>query len=61
MADAEAAAFRAKFAAERAWREALRLTTARADREFLCRRLAACWPEGGEAEQRCGGDSVHVK
>lgn len=48
-------------AAERAWREALRLTTARADREFLCRRLAACWPEGGEAEQRCGGDSVHVK
>jgi RNA polymerase sigma-70 factor (ECF subfamily) len=27
-------------AAERAWREALRLTTARADREFLLRRLA---------------------
>jgi RNA polymerase sigma-70 factor (ECF subfamily) len=35
-------------AAERAWQEALRLTTARADREFLCRRLAACRPEGGE-------------
>jgi RNA polymerase sigma-70 factor (ECF subfamily) len=35
-------------AAERAWREALRLTTARADREFLRRRLAACRPEGGE-------------
>ena len=29
-------------AAERAWREALRLTTARADREFLRRRLAVC-------------------
>jgi predicted RNA polymerase sigma factor len=35
-------------AAERAWREALRLTTARADREFLHRRLAACRPDGGE-------------
>jgi RNA polymerase sigma-70 factor (ECF subfamily) len=31
-------------AAERAWQEALRLTTARADREFLRRRLAACRP-----------------
>ena len=36
-------------AAERAWREALRLTTARADREFLRRRLAACRPDGGES------------
>jgi RNA polymerase sigma-70 factor (ECF subfamily) len=35
-------------AAERAWREALRLTTARADREFLRRRLAVCRPGGGE-------------
>jgi RNA polymerase sigma-70 factor (ECF subfamily) len=35
-------------AAERAWREALRLTTAHADREFLRRRLAACRPDGGE-------------
>jgi len=35
-------------AAERAWREALRLTTARADREFLRRRLAVCRPDGGE-------------
>jgi RNA polymerase sigma-70 factor (ECF subfamily) len=35
-------------AAERAWREALRLTTARADREFLQRRLAVCRPDGGE-------------
>src|SRR5438046_728182 len=35
-------------AAERAWREALRLTTARADREFLRRRLALCRPDGGE-------------
>jgi RNA polymerase sigma-70 factor (ECF subfamily) len=35
-------------AAERAWREALRLTTARADQEFLRRRLAVCRPEGGE-------------
>jgi RNA polymerase sigma-70 factor (ECF subfamily) len=39
-------------AAERAWREALRLTTARADREFLCRRLAACRPDGGEPSAR---------
>ena len=31
-------------AAERAWREALRLTTARADREFLRRRLAVSRP-----------------
>ncbi len=35
-------------AAERAWREALRLTTARADREGLRRRLAVCRPNGGE-------------
>ena len=32
----------------RAWREALCLTTARADREFLGRRLAVCRPDGGE-------------
>ncbi len=31
-------------AAERAWREALRFTNARAEREFLQRRLAACRP-----------------
>jgi RNA polymerase sigma-70 factor (ECF subfamily) len=35
-------------AAARAWREALRFTTARADREFLHRSLAACRPDGGE-------------
>jgi RNA polymerase sigma-70 factor (ECF subfamily) len=35
-------------AAERAWREALRFTTARAEREFLQRRLAACRPDDGE-------------
>jgi hypothetical protein len=35
-------------AAERAWRGALRLTAAGADREFLRRRLAACHPEGGD-------------
>ncbi len=35
-------------AAERAWREALRLTTARADQEFLHRRLAVCRGDGGE-------------
>jgi RNA polymerase sigma-70 factor (ECF subfamily) len=35
-------------AAERAWREALRLTTAGADRENLRRRLAVCRPDGGE-------------
>jgi RNA polymerase sigma-70 factor (ECF subfamily) len=35
-------------AAERAWREALRFTTARADREFLNRRLALCRPDGCE-------------
>jgi RNA polymerase sigma factor (sigma-70 family) len=34
--------------AERAWREALHLTTARADREFLHRRLAACLPDACE-------------
>ncbi len=33
---------------ERASREALRFTTARADREFLRRRLAVCRPDGGE-------------
>jgi RNA polymerase sigma-70 factor (ECF subfamily) len=32
--------------AGRAWREALRLTTARVDREFLQRRLAACQLDG---------------
>ncbi|MCI0743338.1 MAG: hypothetical protein L0Y72_30285, partial [Gemmataceae bacterium] len=36
-------------AAERAWREALRFTTARADREFLLRRLAVCRREGGHS------------
>ncbi len=36
-------------AAERAWREALSLTSARADRDFLCRRLAACQREGCES------------
>jgi RNA polymerase sigma factor (sigma-70 family) len=35
-------------AAQSAWREALRFTTARADREFLHRRLAVCRPDGGE-------------
>ncbi len=35
-------------AAERAWREALRLTTARADQEFLRRRLAVCRPDARE-------------
>jgi hypothetical protein len=35
-------------AAERAWREALRFTSARANREFLRRRLAVCRPDGGE-------------
>jgi RNA polymerase sigma-70 factor (ECF subfamily) len=35
-------------AAARSWQEALRLTTARAEREFLHRRLAACRPEGGK-------------
>jgi RNA polymerase sigma-70 factor (ECF subfamily) len=35
-------------AAERAWREALRFTTARADREFLHRRLAGCRADEGE-------------
>jgi RNA polymerase sigma-70 factor (ECF subfamily) len=34
--------------AAQAWREALRVTTARADREFLCRRLAVCRPAGCE-------------
>jgi predicted RNA polymerase sigma factor len=34
--------------AERAWREALRLTSARADQEFLRRRLAVCRPDAGE-------------
>ena len=31
--------------AERAWREALRCTTARADQEYLRRRLADCRPD----------------
>jgi RNA polymerase sigma-70 factor (ECF subfamily) len=35
-------------AAAHAWREALRLTTAGADRDFLRRRLAACRPDGDE-------------
>jgi predicted RNA polymerase sigma factor len=35
-------------AAELAWREAIRFTTARADREFLGRRLAVCRADGGE-------------
>src|SRR5262249_9641188 len=35
-------------AAGRAWREALRLTTARADREFLRRRLAVFRANGSE-------------
>jgi RNA polymerase sigma-70 factor (ECF subfamily) len=35
-------------AAERAWREALRLTTVRAGREFSRRRLAVCRPDGDE-------------
>jgi RNA polymerase sigma-70 factor (ECF subfamily) len=35
-------------AAEGAWRKALRLTSARADREFLCRRVALCRPDQGE-------------
>ena len=35
-------------AAERAWREALRFTTGRADREFLRRRLAVCRGDGDE-------------
>jgi RNA polymerase sigma-70 factor (ECF subfamily) len=34
--------------AERAWREALHLTTARADREFLLRRLVGCRPAGSQ-------------
>jgi RNA polymerase sigma-70 factor (ECF subfamily) len=38
-------------AAAHAWQEALRLTTARADEEFLRRRLAACRLEGGEATE----------
>jgi RNA polymerase sigma-70 factor (ECF subfamily) len=40
-------------AAASAWQEALRLTTARADQEFLRRRLAACRPDG--REPRAGG------
>jgi RNA polymerase sigma-70 factor (ECF subfamily) len=39
-------------AAERAWREALRWTTGRADREFLSGRLAACRAEGGQSATR---------
>lgn len=36
-------------AAERDWREALRLTTARSDREFLHRRLAVCLARASES------------
>src|SRR5262249_45374605 len=32
----------------RPWREPLRLTTPRAERDFLHPRLAVCWPKGGE-------------
>ncbi|MGO9468294.1 MAG: hypothetical protein ACLQIB_11255 [Isosphaeraceae bacterium] len=39
-------------AGERAWREALRFTTARAEREFLRRRLAVCRGDGGEPTTR---------
>src|SRR5262249_43921054 len=35
-------------AAALAWEEALRLTTARADQEFLRRRVAVCRPDGSE-------------
>src|SRR6266481_6141268 len=42
-------------AAERAWREALRFTTASADREFLRRHLAVCRPEGGEPGRHNAG------
>jgi hypothetical protein len=35
-------------AAECAWQEALRSTPARADREFLLRRLGECQPDGNE-------------
>jgi RNA polymerase sigma-70 factor (ECF subfamily) len=35
-------------AAKRAWQEALHLTTARAEQDFLRRRLALCRPDGGE-------------
>jgi len=38
--------------AERAWREALRFTTARADREFLRRRLAVYRPDGEDLDSR---------
>jgi hypothetical protein len=46
-------------AAERAWREALRFTTARADREFLLSRLAVCTALGkGECALK---DFEHVQ
>lgn len=35
-------------AAKRAWQEALRSATGRADREYLCRRLALCRSDGDE-------------
>ena len=41
-------------AAERAWREALRFTSARADQEFLRRRLAVCRPEVGKPATESG-------
>jgi RNA polymerase sigma-70 factor (ECF subfamily) len=41
-------------AAECAWREALRYTTARADREFLHRRLGLCRPDGDEPSRSSG-------
>jgi RNA polymerase sigma-70 factor (ECF subfamily) len=47
-------------AAERAWREALRLTTASADREFLRRRVDECRRlrgDGGETPRSRGADS----
>jgi RNA polymerase sigma-70 factor (ECF subfamily) len=46
-------------AAERAWREALRFTTARADREFFSRRLALCRPGGGDGPSDITSDRVH--
>ncbi len=39
-------------AAERSWREALRFTTARADQEFLHRRLALCRGEESDPQTR---------
>jgi RNA polymerase sigma factor (sigma-70 family) len=46
-------------AAERAWREALRYTTARADQEFLRHRLAVCRPAGEDARvEECEGSEA---